>query len=186
MHVKTDNAYTERPHLGALYRRLGDACLPAWLDADLLVAHAAGELSPALAQRIDTELAHSPELAALRDALADLAPASAQLADAVTALKPAAAHRRERHAATRHAVRRSRHQRHARWAGAAAAVLMAVAGVWSWQHLDARHAATAQVPAATAPARSQPDTIFDNGMDSRMAARSGQGSDRIFRAGFSS
>lgn len=184
--MKTEYCQKENAHLASLYQELGDAGLPAWLDADTLVAHAAGELSPGLALRVQQALDQSPELMALHASLVDLAPHSEALAQSLAAQSQHQAHRQVRRAGAgaRHAVRRSGHHRRARWMGTAAALLLAVVGVWGWQQLDTGHHQTATAsnpPAAT----QQVDTIFDNGMDHRLAVNPKKaGDDKIFRASF--
>lgn len=170
--------------LADLYRQMGDAGLPAWLDGDTLAAYAADELSPELARRIEQALQHSPELSALHASLVELGPHSAALAQSLAGQTQHQGHRQVRHAGARHAVRRTVHHRHTRWMSAAAAVFLAIAGVWGWQHFDAGQqpsAMASQQPAATPGA----DTIFDSGMDSRLAVspKKSEG-DKIFRASF--
>lgn len=183
--MSTEHRQIDNKALARLYQQLGDPELPAWLDADVLVAHAAGNLSPALARRVQRLIDASPALAAIHQSLVDLAPHAEVLAQALAVQTQPAAHRQVRHAAPRHAVRRAGHHRRARWMGAAAAVLVAVAGVWGWQHFDLRQqAATASVqPAATV---NKPDTIFDSSMDGqRLASNPAEiRGDSIFRADF--
>ena len=176
-------AKATKSRLTGLYRQLGDTGLPAWLDADTLVAHAAGELPPAMAQRVQQAVDASPRLQALSASLAELAPHAEQLAQSLASHGQHQTHRRTRVASTRHAVRRQAHHVRARWAGAAAAVFLAIAGLWSWQHFDAAQSnATAMQQSA---ATSAGDAIFNSGMDPRLAASPKKAAgDSIFRASF--
>lgn len=174
----------ENEALARLYKQLGDTELPAWLDGDVLAAHAAGNLSPQLARRVQAVLDASPALAAIHQGLTELAPHSETLARSLASKTRHVGHWQIRHAASRHAVRHSRHHRRARWMGAAAAVLLAVAGVWGWQHFDSRQQpATASTQPAATPL---PDTIFDSSMDGqRLASNPAKsGGDSIFRSDF--
>lgn len=182
--MKTEHRQHEETSLATLYRQMGDAGLPAWVDGDTLAAYAAGELPAGLAERVEKVLEHSPELSALHASLVELAPHSEVLAQSLAGQSQHQGHRQIHHAGARHAVRRTTHHRRTRWMSAAAAVFLAIAGVWGWQHFDASQQPTAtasQQPSATPHV----DTIFDNGMDARLAAnpRKTEG-DKIFRASF--
>lgn len=181
--MKTENRQKSNSRIAGLYQQLGDAWLPAWLDADTLVAHASGELSPTLAHRVQQVLDQSPELTALHASLVELAPHSEALAQSLAGQSQGHGHRQARHTGSQHAVRRSGHHRRARWMGTAAAVLLAVAGVWGWQQLDpGQQTTTASNPPA---AIQQGDTIFHSGMDHRLAVGPDKaGGDKIFRASF--
>ncbi len=181
--MKTEYYQNEDTRIAGLYQQLGDAGLPAWLDADTLVAHAAGELSPSLAQRVQKALDQSPELTALHASLVELAPHSEALAQSLAGQSQHQGHRQVQHANSRHAVRRSVHHQRARWMGTAAALLLAVAGVWGWQQLDStQQTTTASNPPA---AIQQTDTIFDSGMDHRFAVGPEKiDGDKIFRTTF--
>lgn len=182
--MTTEHCQIESEALARLYRQLGDVTLPAWLDADVLAAHAAGSLSPALSRSVQAALDASPALAAIHQGLADLAPHSEALARSLAGAARQAGQHPARHVASRHAVRRAGHQRRARWLGAAAALLVAVAGVWGWQHFDLREQpSTASVQPAATP---QSDSIFDSGMDNqRLASNPNKAEDdSIFRANF--
>lgn len=181
--MKTEHHQNEDSRIAGLYRQLGDAGLPAWLDAGTLVAYVAGELSPSLAQRVQNALDQSPELTALHASLVELAPHSEVLAQSLAGQIQHQGHRQIHHTGSRHAVRRSAHHRRARWMGTAAALLLAVAGVWGWQQLDStQQTATASNPPA---AIQQADTIFDSGMDQRLAVGADKvDSDKIFRTSF--
>ncbi|MGA7297642.1 MAG: hypothetical protein WBW92_09050 [Rhodanobacteraceae bacterium] len=181
--MSTEHSQLDDMRLAGLYRQLGDAGLPAWLDADTLVAHAAGELPPAMTQRVQQAVDASPELKALSAGLAELAPHAEMLAQSLASHGQHQTHRRTRVVSTRHAERRQAHHIRARWAGAAAAVFLAIAGVWSWQHFDAAQptATASQQPVVTP----KTDAIFDSGMDSRLAASPKKAAgDSIFRASF--
>lgn len=177
-------------NLAELYRRLcacGDAPL---LDAETLTAFAAGTLNAEQRERALRVLAVSPGQADLARLLVELAPASEVLA-------AAAAHRSEGHVRHGSNVRRvhavaqpavprrvSRTHRATglRWF-AAAAVLVAVAGLWGWHHVDAVNgAAIASAPAVPTPA----DTIFNASMGHAVAVQSSKAdhSDQIFSSSF--
>lgn len=183
--MKTEHRQHEDSPLAELYRRLGDAGLPAWLDGDTLAAHAAGALPSALARRVEQALQQSPELRALHASLVELAPHSEALAQSLAGQSRHQGHRRIRHAAQHHEVRGTAHHRRTRWMSAAAAVFLAIAGVWGWQHFDAGQQPTAATASQQPEATPQGDTIFDNGMDSRLAVnpKKSEG-DQIFRASF--
>ena len=179
--MKTEHMQTNTETLTDLYRRLGEVDLPSGLDAEALVAYAAGELSADAARQVEVAITTSPRLVQLLALLRDLAPASADLAQAVQAQTVAGGHRRHAHAAPEHRVRATRTHRPARWLSVAAVLLVAL-GMWGWQRVDVPHTSTtAEVPTATQQA---PDSIFDSGMDHRLAAGQPPNSDQIFRTDF--
>lgn len=188
--MTTDKRTNRDNSLFELYARLGDGQLPAWLDADVLSAHAAGTLPPQLARRVEQVLEASPALAALHDSLVDLRPQSRALANALTTHATGHGHHRAstHGAAGHHAVRRQRHrQRTGKFAGAAAMVLLSVAAVLGTQQLQqAGQPGMTKQAAAPMPTH---DTIFDANMGGSLAttAKAHKGAsagDQIFRASF--
>ncbi len=174
-----------------LYRRLDDNRVPAWLDAETLVAYGRNELSPELTDKVRSAIDSCPALAALQDALQALAPATEATAAAV-AQPPRLSHTHHRRAHT--TARRHRPSRRAgsgrlRWVGIAAAIVLTTIGVFGLQQFEAsrltaqqagQHAVDGGAPA------DRPDAIFDNGMDGRAMAShdAAQDTDHIFRSDF--
>jgi hypothetical protein len=196
--------------LADLYRRLY-AAAPRHeaLDEEVLLAASEGRVDAPRKSAVAGVLARSPAQAALVRLLRELRPESEALAAGLTRVAGArpgdgrhhpTAHPR-RSAPVRHApaMRRTARTRIHRWS-AVAACLVAVLGVWSWQHsADIRDATISrhvaqdqaliadqlQVSQDSVAARSDiifttRDGIFHGGMDTR----AGRSADRLFRAGF--
>lgn len=189
MSTDKHNLQTSQASLAEMYQQLDDAALPAWLDADTLVAHIGGQLPAALAQRVDMALADSPALQALRDSLVELAPHAEALEKALSNPRQEHGHHPVHHKVARHQVRQTRHPRHSRrgrWLGAAAAMLLVtVAGVWGWQNvanLSHPGLASQQAQPVDTPAG---DEIFRGSMDDRVASNAEtKPADRIFTNSF--
>lgn len=186
------NKHTDNTSLAELYRRLCQRDDAPCLDAETLTAFAAGILSDEKRAQVLQVLAVSPAQADLAHMLAELAPASDVLARA--AVQRSEGHARQGSSVRRlHAIGQPAPQRHVprvrraagmRWF-AAAAVLVAVAGVWGWQHVEApRGAAIASATATPAPAPA--DTIFSSDMSHSVAVQSAKAdhSDQIFSSSF--
>lgn len=181
--------HINNPSLAELYRRLCQQGGAPHLDADTLTAFAAGTLSAEQREQVASVLAASPEQADVVRMLAELAPAS-------EALAAGAVHRSEGHlrqGSTVHRLhaigqptpqRRVRRSAGLRWF-AAAAVMVAVAGMWGWYHVEAPSAAAmADTEATPAPA----DTIFSSSMNHQVAVQRAKAdhSDQIFSSNFRS
>lgn len=187
---------TEQPdnmNLAELYRHLCESSAAPSLDADTLAAFAAGRLNAEQRDAVLRVLAVSPQQADLARLLVDLTPASETLA-------AAAAQRSQGHvrhgststrrlrgvaqpAAPRH-VPRARRATGLRWF-AAAAVLVAVAGLWGWQHAEAPGGGATVATAPATPASA--DTIFSSSMGHAVAVQNAKADhhrDEIFSAGF--
>ena len=159
-----------------LYRRSQPGCV----DADTLVRFAAGEFSADAHAEIAARLAALPGQDAVVRLLAELQPDSARLAASITAAD--APHQRVSRHISRHAIHAPRARRGLRWL-AAAAVLVAVAGLWSAHHVIALEGMPAVVASPNAALPQVDDGIFGSGMDGRIAATS-HDDDVIFRATF--
>lgn len=194
-------------HLAHLYRRLtGPAPHHEMLDVDALVAASEGKLAVAHRPVVAAALAISSADAALVRMLRELHGESAHLAAQVGSDAGQIAHPRRfglmRHApASRHSGnRRSARSRMGRWS-AMAACLVAVLGLWSWQHTaDVRDATMSRQAAQDRAMVDQlalsrnsiaargdlifttRDDIFHAPMEPR-GASAGTG-DRLFHAGF--
>lgn len=178
-----DNQANRRPSLAALYAELDRPGVPAWLDADVLAAHVAGELSPALDRQVQAALATSPALAALCETLAELQQPAAELAARLGREGHVHGHHRQAHTSTRHGVRRSGHHG-LRWLGAAAALMLVVLAGWGAMQLKpGSPSMTAGQTPLSAP---QVDAIFSSGVDNGLANNdaSRAGGDRIFHSRF--
>lgn len=181
--------HTDNTNLAELYRRLCERDDAPLLDAETLTAFAAGTLNAEQREQVLGVLAISPGQSDLARMLAELLPAS-------DALAAGAVHRsqgHDRHGATvrrLHAVsqpalqRRARRSASMRWF-AAAAVMVAVAGLWGWHHVEAPgRAAVASTPTSSAPT----DTIFSSDMSHAVAVQRTRAdhSDQIFSSNFHS
>jgi hypothetical protein len=177
------NLMTDRS-LSSLYRRLGaraQAGSGELLDAETLVAAAAGSLRGDRRDEVAMRLAHSEAQTDLVRLLRELVPAADALVSAVQD-RDGAAHaprgRGHRHAAN---VRR-----HAglRWAGLAACLVVAFGAIGIFQH---RERAEEAAMAAAMEAASRPDRIFtsvDRIFAPREDAPSAPASDALFHANF--
>jgi len=160
--------------LSSLYRRLTATATPA-LEADDIAAVADGALAPGRRDDVAAKLAASPAEAKVIRMLRELRTDSEALAFGVARTRrDTATHDRQtvhRTAASR------RHASVARWAGAMAACLVAVIGVFTLRH---QQSAPTAMPAAHTVARA--DVIFSDRELSRPKAPAK--ADELFRGNF--
>ena len=143
--------------LSSLYRQLGARAQSGQgelLDAETLVAAAAGSLRGDRRDEVAMRLADSEAQTDIVRLLRDLAPAAEALAVAVNAREGAAHAPRGR--SHRHFAHASRHAG-LRWAGLAACLVVALGVIGVAQH---RERAEEEAMAAAMEAASRPDRIF--------------------------
>lgn len=176
--------------ISSLYRRLvANRPRPDLDPADLVDAVSADPdrtgLPAARHAAVADALASSAGHAGLARMLRALRPASAELAERVNERRRVAHPLRDRHARPAAPARRI-HVRRLRWAGAAAACLAVVLGLWSSQHAAVRTGdRVAAVRAAPLPDRifTSRDRIFAWSSDTHAGHRGG---DEVFHGGFAS
>lgn len=183
--------HTDNRTLTDLYRLVCERGDAPYLDAETLAAFAADTMSAEQREQVLQVLAASPEQADLARMLAELAPASEALATA--AVQRSEGHARHGstvrrlhvagQAASHPHVRRVRRTAGLRWF-AAAAVFVAVAGVWGWHQVEAPSSGTTIASTAAMPAPA--DTIFSSDMSPTVAVHNGAAdhSDQIFSSSF--
>lgn len=172
--------------LSSLYRRLNaqpSGRADGMLDADTLVAAAAGSLTGDRRDEVASRLSRSDVQTDLVRILRDLAPAAESVAQVVNERKISAHTRNGR--TTRHAVGAARHRPTAlRWTGLAACLAVAL-GIASWHQHGVRTEEAAI--AAALEAASRPDRIFtsnDRIFSMKMDSMHQDHGDRVFNSNF--
>jgi hypothetical protein len=168
--------------LSSLYRRLTPASAAPALDAEDLVAVADGTLSAERRDDIAMALAASPSQAKLAHVLRDLKSDSEALAFGIARTERSTHRAPER--VQRHVAAGRRFASASRWAGAMAACLVAVVGVFTLRQSSAPMSSPAPHSVARAGATSNAhDRIFSDA--DLMHGKAPAKGDELFRGDFS-